>query len=120
MVALLAAMAVDGCSTPGAKHYQIMNKVDNTKTASAWEHTFRPIKKAAKELAEKITNGDFRDFTTATPTKGSTAGEGKKTPAKRTRKAKGETQGESPTKKVKKEEDGEDGEADAEGEAVSE
>jgi len=83
MVALLAAMAVDGCSTPGAKHYQIMNKVDNTKTASAWEHTFRPIKKAAKELAEKITNGDFRDFTTATPTKGSTAGEGKKTPAKR-------------------------------------
>lgn len=83
MVALLAAMAVDGCSTPGAKHYQIMNKVDNTKTASAWEHTFRPIKKAAKELAEKITNGDFGDFTTATPTNGSTAGEGKKTPAKR-------------------------------------
>ncbi|KAK5174087.1 uncharacterized protein LTR77_001167 [Saxophila tyrrhenica] len=117
MAALLAAMASDGSSAPGAKHYQIMNKIKNSKSASAWEHTFRPIKKRAKELGDQIKAGDFGDFATATPSKDSAAGgEKKKTPAKRGRKAKAEADDEeSPTKKVKKE----DSEADAEGEEDS-
>ena len=83
IAALLAAMAADGSTAPGAKAYSIMSKMDESKSASAWEHTFRPIKKRAKELAEQIKNGDFGDFAAATPSK-ATGGDGeKKTPAKR-------------------------------------
>ena len=70
---VLALILAASGTTIGGKDYHIMAKLDETKTASGWEHTFRPIKARAKELKAKIDAGEFGDV----------AGTPKKSPAKR-------------------------------------
>lgn len=57
---MIAAMNAGGV-TLGAKHYNLMAKLDGERTASGFEHKFRAVKARGKELA-----GDLNDET-ATP-----------------------------------------------------
>lgn len=43
----------------GSQHYKIMTALDNTKTASGYEHMFRKVKARAKEITEMREKGDF-------------------------------------------------------------
>jgi hypothetical protein len=44
----------------GEKHYQVMAKLDGQRTAFAYQHEFRTVKRRAKELLDK---GDILDYT---------------------------------------------------------
>jgi hypothetical protein len=78
-------LAISGV-TIGNKHYNIMAKLDETKTASGWDHHFRSVKGRAKEISEMIANGVFGDI-------GAAAAPKPKTPAGSTKKSGGGKRG---------------------------
>lgn len=49
-VAALVAAVIEAEGNIGTKHYEMMAAVDNSRTASAYEHQFRKVKARAKEL----------------------------------------------------------------------
>ena len=138
---LLAALSESG-ATVGAKHYQIMNKFDSSRTVSGYEHLFRPVKARAKEITEMINKGEL-GVAPSTPGKKAKATSKTGTPGTAEKKSTGkrgaslllhpsenltniltgrktkngdEDEDESPTKKVKKEESaGVEGDGDGDG-----
>lgn len=76
---VLATILAASNTIIGGKHYEVMAKLDSSKTASSWEHTFRPIKARAKEITTMMEKGELGG--TATPAKKSATEKAAKTPA---------------------------------------
>ena len=53
--ALLASLSVSSISM---KQYELMSAMDGVKTASAFQHDFRPVLQKAKELKTRIEGGE--------------------------------------------------------------
>ena len=54
VVASLLAALNDQKVTLGSKHYEIMAKIDASKTKSGYEHYFRDVKSRAKEISDMM------------------------------------------------------------------
>ena len=62
VVACLLAALAESQVTIGAQHYKVMAKIDDSRTPSAYEHLFRPVKARAKEISEMIKKGELGDL----------------------------------------------------------
>ena len=69
IAALIAASGVNVAN----RHYQLMAKVDPSRTASGYEHLFRAAKKRANEIQAMEANGELLGTPAKSPGKGKTA-----------------------------------------------
>jgi len=53
-----AVLVATGTTSLSMKHYELMSSLDGVKTASAFQHDFRPILAKAKELKALVGNGE--------------------------------------------------------------